>query len=167
MRGLARAGWLALVTAIAFAAPAAADESTSPVVLRWLETLPVGQAVVDTGEARHAFTVWVASTPWQKAHGLMHVKSLAPDRGMLFLLGEPQYASFWMHNTFVALDLVFIGEDGRIVNIVERAEPLTTTPRLSTAPVTRVLEIAGGTAGRLGIRPGQRVEFRLSPGAAD
>lgn len=167
MRIPLRACGLALAAALAVAAPATADESTSPAVLRWLETLPVAEAVVDTGEARTAFTVWVASTPWQKAHGLMHVKSLDPDRGMLFLLGGPEYASFWMRNTYVSLDLLFIGADRRIVNIIERAEPLTTTPRVSTAPVTRVLEVLAGTAERLGIRPGHTVEVRLPPGVAN
>jgi len=161
--------WLAIAAALWLAVPAAALGANEPVVeqggarTRWLEALPTREVVVDTGDARHAFKAWVASTPWQKARGLMHVRSLEPDRGMLFLLGHPEYASFWMRDTYISLDLLFIDEHGRIVNIIERAEPLTTTPRLSTAPVTHVLEILAGTSERLGIRAGHRVEIGEPP----
>jgi len=157
--------WRALAAALWLALPVAALAASDPVVeqggarTRWLESMPTREVVVDTGEARHAFKAWVASTPWQKARGFMHVHSIEPDRGMLFLLGQPQYASFWMRDTYISLDLLFIDEEGRVVNIIERAEPLTTTPLLSTAPVTHVLEILAGTSERLGIRAGQRVEI--------
>ena len=152
--------WLALVAAIWLAIPGAgAGEANDAVVTRWLEGLPTREVLVHTGESRHTFEAWVASTPWQKARGLMYVRSLDPDRGMLFLLGQPEYASFWMRNTYVSLDLLFIDDRGRIVNIIERAEPLSTAPLLSTAPVTYVLEIPGGSSERLGIRAGHRVEI--------
>lgn len=150
---------LALVAAAWLALPATALEVNDPVVMRWLDRLPTLEVVIDTGEARNTLRVWVASTPWQKARGLMHVRSLEPDRGMLFLLGQPQYASFWMRDTYLSLDLLFIDGQGRIVNIIERAEPLTTMPLLSTAPVTYVLEVGAGTTERLGIRAGHRVEI--------
>jgi uncharacterized membrane protein (UPF0127 family) len=152
--------WLALVAAIWLATPGAgAGEANDPLVTRWLEGLPTREVLVDTGEARHAFEAWVASTPWQKARGLMYVTSLDPDRGMLFLLGRPEYASFWMRNTYISLDLLFIDDRGRIVNIIERAEPLSTAPLLSTAPVTCVLEIPGGMSERLGIQAGHHIEI--------
>jgi uncharacterized membrane protein (UPF0127 family) len=165
MRRAGSGAWLALAAALWLAAPAGAGDANDPLVTqggtraRWLEALPTWEVVVDTGESRHAFQAWVARTPWQKVRGLMHVRSLDPERGMLFLLGHPEYASFWMRDTYVSLDLLFIDEQGRIVNIIERAEPLTTMPLLSTAPVTHVLEILAGTSERLGIRAGHRVEI--------
>ncbi len=150
---------LALVAAAGLALTATAVEVNDPVVMRWLDRLPTREVVIDTGEAQIHFRAWVASTPWQKARGLMHVQSLDPDRGMLFVLGQPQYASFWMRDTYLSLDLLFIDGQGRIVNIIEHTEPLTTIPLLSTAPVTHVLEILAGTSERLGIRAGDRVEI--------
>jgi uncharacterized membrane protein (UPF0127 family) len=76
---------------------------------------------------------------------------------MLFLYDSPQFAYFWMQNTYVSLDLLFIAPDGRIVNIAEYTTPLSTRLIESEAPVAAVLEVIAGTAGRLGLRAGDRV----------
>jgi uncharacterized membrane protein (UPF0127 family) len=111
------------------------------------------------GDAKtHVFRAWVADTPQARARGLMYVRELPPDRAMLFRYELPQFASFWMKNTYIPLDLIFVAPDGRIVNIIENARPLSLAPLESTAPVTQVLEVAGGTAARLGIRPGHTLE---------
>ena len=87
----------------------------------------------------------------------MFVRELAPDRGMLFLYDFPQFAYFWMQNTYISLDLLFVGPDGRIVTIAEYTTPLSTRLIESEAPVTAVLEVIAGTADRLGLRAGDRM----------
>ena len=128
-----------------------------------LERFPQSIVEIASGEARHRFEVWVAETPARHAQGLMWVRSLDPERGMLFVYDEPAFRSYWMGNTYVSLDLMFIAADGRILNIVERATPLSTDPLLSRGPVTMVLEVVGGTAERLGIRPGDRLAYPAPP----
>jgi uncharacterized protein len=121
------------------------------------QTLPRGDVTVVAGSGRHVFHVEIAATPEQMAQGLMYRKSLAPDAGMLFDYGSPQPASFWMKNTLIPLDMIFIAPDGRILNIHERAVPGSLDPIPSAGPVRGVLEVNGGTASRLGIKPGDRV----------
>ena len=107
----------------------------------------------------HAFTVDVAATPEQQETGLMFVKRLAPDRGMIFPYDPPQEVSFWMHNTLIPLDMVFIRADGTIARIAT-ARALDDTPVPSGEPIVAVLEIAGNRAAELGIAPGDKVEWR-------
>ncbi len=99
------------------------------------------------------FTVEVAASPQQQERGLMFRKSLAPDRGMIFPYTPPQHVAFWMKNTLIPLDMVFIREDGTIARIAT-AKPLDQTPVPSGEPVVAVLEIAGGRAAQLGIKAG-------------
>lgn len=105
----------------------------------------------------HRFEVELAVTPGDKARGLMFRQSLAPDAGMLFLYQRPQPISFWMRNTLIPLDIVFIGTDGRISRIHARARPLDETPIPSGGPILAVLEIPGGRAAALGLAIGDRV----------
>jgi uncharacterized membrane protein (UPF0127 family) len=109
-----------------------------------------------TGE--HRFTVEVAATPEQQERGLMFVRSLAPDRGMIFPYDPPQQVSFWMKNTLIPLDMIFIRADGTIARIAT-AKPLDETPVPGGEPITAVLEIAAGRAAELGIRAGDKVEW--------
>ena len=90
----------------------------------------------------------------------MYRKVVPPNRGMLFPFANELVASFWMKNTLIPLDLIFIRSDGTIARITT-AEPLSLSPLISGEPVTSVLEIAGGRAAELGIAPGDRVEFTL------
>jgi uncharacterized membrane protein (UPF0127 family) len=101
----------------------------------------------------HHFTVDVAATPEQQERGLMFVKSLRPDRGMLFPYDPPQDVAFWMHNTLIPLDILYIRSDGTIVRIT-KAKALDETPLPSGQPVAAVLEIRSGRAGELGIKEG-------------
>ncbi len=109
-----------------------------------------------TGE--HRFTVEVAATPEQQERGLMFVRSLAPDRGMIFPYDPPQQVSFWMKNTLIPLDMIFIRADGTIARIAT-AKPLDETPVPGGEPIAAVLEIAAGRAAELGIRAGDKVEW--------
>ena len=110
---------------------------------------------------RHAFQVELARNDAERAQGLMFRRNLAADRGMLFDFGRVQPISMWMQNTYVPLDMVFIRPDGTIARIAENAEPLSTRAISSGEPVLAVLEVIGGTASRLGLKPGDRVEHPL------
>jgi uncharacterized membrane protein (UPF0127 family) len=114
---------------------------------------------IRSGQRHHQFTAEVARTPQEQAQGLMHRQSLAPDRGMLFPYAPPQPASFWMKNTLIPLDIIFIRPDGTIARIAANTVPLSLEPVPSLEPVSAVLEIAGGRAAELGIKEGDRVSW--------
>ncbi len=118
--------------------------------------------VVTRDGTRHDFTVELALTGQQMARGLMHREELAPDAGMLFVFPQ-RVASFWMKNTLIPLDMLFIDRRGRVVHIAERTTPLSERGISSRRPVIAVLELAGGTAERLGIEPGATVESPALP----
>lgn len=107
---------------------------------------------------RFAFRVEVADTPQTRSRGLMFRERMAPEEGMLFLFDRLEVASFWMKNTPLSLDLFFIGPKGRILDMHQRAVPRSTRSITSKMPVAAVLEVLAGTAARLGIRIGDRVE---------
>ncbi|NAZ37894.1 DUF192 domain-containing protein [Rubellimicrobium sp. CFH 75288] len=106
------------------------------------------------GFGRAAFTVEVADDAPSRAQGLMHVESLGPYEGMLFVYDAPQSVAFWMENTLIPLDMIFAGADGTVTRIHENAIPLDRTPIPGGEDVQFVLEVNGGTAARLGIAPG-------------
>jgi uncharacterized membrane protein (UPF0127 family) len=106
----------------------------------------------------HKFTVEVASSPDQQERGLMFRQSLDGDRGMIFPYDPPQEVAFWMKNTLIPLDIVFIAPDGKIARIT-RGEPMDITPLPSGVPISSVLEIRGGRAAELGIREGDLVSW--------
>ena len=105
----------------------------------------------------HAFQVEMAITSEEKEHGLMFRRELPDGHGMLFDFGVDQPVAFWMKNTYIPLDMLFIRSDGRILRIAENTEPLSERNIPSGGPVRAVLEVIGGTAKKLGIAPGDRV----------
>lgn len=113
---------------------------------------------INSGGKIHPFDVEVMRTEPEHERGMMFRRSLAPDKGMLFEFKTEKVASFWMQNTYVPLDMVFIRADGTIHRIEKRAEPLSTKAISSGGPVTGVLEILAGTADAIGLKPGDRVE---------
>lgn len=114
---------------------------------------------ITSGAKTHTFTVEIASTPPQQAKGLMFRTELPDDRGMIFPFGEDRMASFWMKNTVIPLDIIFIRGDGRIENVAANTVPYSTIPVESTGPVTAVLELRGGLSAELGIKAGDRVSW--------
>ena len=122
-----------------------------------LEQVPL--TVTTTAGKTHRFTVEVARTEAQQAQGLMNRESLAPDRGMIFPYDPPVAASFWMKNTLIPLDIIFIRADGTIARIEANTAPLSLEPVAAGELVGAVLELAGGRAAELGITPGARVEW--------
>ncbi len=111
---------------------------------------------------RLAFTVEIADTPEAQRRGLMYRDHLPEDQGMLFVYRAPVFVSFWMKNTQIPLDLIFIAQDGKITGIKNMARPYDESPIPSGAPVKAVLEIKGGLAERLGITKGDRVMWSQS-----
>ena len=107
------------------------------------------------------FTVEIAKTEQERATGLMYRKELAEGRGMLFDFSPEQQVSMWMKNTFIPLDMIFVRSDGRILRIAENTEPQSEKIIPSGGLVKGVIEIAGGTAKKLGIAPGDRVGHPL------
>jgi len=116
-----------------------------------------------TMRGRVKFTVELAVTKAEQERGLMFRKALAPDRGMLFPYKPPQRAAFWMKNTLIPLDIIYIAPDGRVLSIARNAVPHDLTPIPSGGVIGGVLEIAGGRAAQLGILPGDRVLNKIFP----
>ncbi len=105
----------------------------------------------------HVLSVEMAIDPREQAIGLMFRPSVPPDGGMLFDWGRPRVSQMWMRNTIVSLDMIFIGQDGRIRTIVERTIPQSLAVTDSKVPVRATLEVAAGTCSRLEINVGDRV----------
>lgn len=120
--------------------------------------------IVAHGHRDH-FDVWIANTPARQEQGLMFVRDLPASEGMLFPEASPQVANFWMKNTFIPLDMVFVGEDGRIAKIIANAHPFSLDVLSSEVPVIAVIEIRGGEAQQLGMRVGDKVSWKTG-GAA-
>lgn len=112
----------------------------------------------------HAFSVELAATEAEREKGLMYRKSLPEGQGMLFDFYRDQEVGFWMKNTYIPLDMIFIRGDGRILRIAENTEPLSEKIVPSNGPVRAVLEVIGGTARKLGIAPGDRVAHPIFKG---
>ncbi len=121
-----------------------------------LQTLEIASA-----SGVHSFAVEIADNDADRAKGLMYRKELPEGRGMLFDFHREQDVSFWMQNTYIPLDMIFIRGDGRIVRIAENTEPLSTRLIPSGGPVLAVLEVIGGTARKLGIKPGDQVSHPI------
>jgi len=159
----------ALLGALALAgcspAGAAPDAQSAPTAQAQASVDPdSGLTLIDvtivSGDARHSFVTELADTPEAQAKGMMFRTSMGEFEGMLFPSGTPQPRSFWMRNTPLPLDIIFIGPDSRITNI-EPGVPYLEDSVSSDGPALAVFEIAGGRSEELGIGPGDLVEFEL------
>ncbi|MGZ8312471.1 MAG: DUF192 domain-containing protein [Allosphingosinicella sp.] len=112
------------------------------------------------GGRTHRFTVEVARTSEEQGRGLMFRESLGPNEGMIFPFAAPQPASFWMRNTLIPLDMLFVRQDGTIARIAANTVPLSEESVRSGEPVIAVLELRGGRSAELGINAGDRVTWR-------
>jgi uncharacterized membrane protein (UPF0127 family) len=117
--------------------------------------------VIVTASGRHPFRVELARTEAQREQGLMFRRSMPADRGMLFDFKTPQSVMMWMKNTYIPLDMVFMGRDGRVTHIAANAEPLSETIIPSDGPAFAVLELNGGVAQQIGLKNGDRIENAL------
>lgn len=112
-------------------------------------------------DGRHIFAVEVMRNDADRARGLMYRRAMAPDHGMLFDFQASAPVAMWMKNTYLPLDMLFIRADGSIAKIAADTEPLSTKVIPSNEPVLSVLELNAGTAGRLKLRAGDRVEHPM------
>lgn len=150
-------GLLAATIALAMVAACSAsqadgNDSSLPQVLR----IPV---TIDSEKGAIVFQAEIADSPEERSRGLMFRKALGRKEGMLFLFPSERHQSFWMRNTLIPLDMIFIRADRTILGIVENAVPETDTSRSVPGESQFVLEINGGVSGTEGIRTGQTVSF--------
>jgi uncharacterized membrane protein (UPF0127 family) len=143
---------LAIIAAIA-SVPACKTASTPA---------PTSIVTIDTGEWKIPFKVELATTDAEQQKGLMFRAHMDPDAGMLFVFDRDSVHTFWMKNTLIPLDMLFISSDQTIVGIVENATPQTETPRAVGLPSRYVLEINGGLSSRYGFRAGQAVQLPMA-----
>ena len=129
-------------------------------ILAWAQAFEPLTIVTKAGQ-QHAFQVEVARNEADRAQGLMYRRSMAPDRGMLFDFARVEPVSMWMQNTYISLDMLFIRPDGTIARIAENTEPLSTRTITSGEPVVGVLELVAGSAKRLGLQAGDRVQHPI------
>jgi uncharacterized membrane protein (UPF0127 family) len=122
-------------------------------------TFKTSTLTIDTAGGAQHFTIELALTEPEQEQGLMYRRSLAPDAGMLFIFSKTKTAVFWMKNTYIPLDMLFIAGDGHVADIHERAIPLSEALIASKTPVRAVLELNGGTVARLGIKRGDVVHY--------
>ena len=121
------------------------------------QVLPKSELVLESGDKDFTFQVELAKEPEERRVGLMHRKEMAPDHGMLFDFGKNAPVAMWMRNTYIPLDMLFISEDGEIVNIAHDTVPHSEAVLSSAGPVRFVLEVPAGTSRLLGIEPGDRI----------
>jgi hypothetical protein len=143
-------------TARAQAPAAAASAANARHPVSGLEVIDL---VVERGKKKLAFKVELAASPEAQARGLMFRTELGDFEGMIFPSGTPQPRSFWMKNTPLSLDIIFIGPDGRILNIAADTVPYSLDSVTSNGPASAVLELRAGRAKALGIVPGDRVIY--------
>ena len=132
----------------------AEDNDRSGVVPQSLET---SNLVIFSGADVQRFTVELADEPAERRQGLMFRRSMDADHGMLFLFDRPQRVTMWMKNTYISLDILFLQQDGVIVNIAHDTEPESLSQIASKGRVLGVLELSAGTTERLEIKPGDQV----------
>lgn len=111
------------------------------------------------------FEVWVADTKARAEQGLMYVRDLPAERGMVFPLAPPRIENMWMKNTYIELDMLFVAADGHVSKIIERARPLSLDTLSSDEPVSAVIELRGGEVRRLGLRVGDLASWKPADGA--
>jgi uncharacterized membrane protein (UPF0127 family) len=126
------------------------------------ELTPLQPLTLVTAKGPRRLMVEDADTETEREIGLMCRTRMAPDRGMLFDFRKPtDNVAFWMRNTLIPLDIVFIRPDGRVLSIARNARPLDDTPLPAGGRIRGVLELAGGRAAALGLKPGDRVQHRI------
>ena len=151
---MSRRSWRSQV-AIAFAAAFAFAVAATLVKAALAD--PLEDLTISTRTGDHPFSVEIAATPEARERGLMDRRFMPMDRGMLFEFERDGSVAFWMKNTYIPLDMVFIARNGRVTRVVDRAEPLSETPIPSGGPCAAVLELNGGVAAQIGLKTGDTV----------
>lgn len=160
MPPLAHRGRLFSLVAVTALFLAGAVQAQAPQAIPPVDGRPT-EVTVHTTTGDHVFTVEWALTPEQRQIGLMFRTEMAEDHGMVFDFFTEQNVSFWMRNTIIPLDMVFIKDDGTVVNVAEMTTPFSLDGVPAAAPVRYVLEVVGGTADRIGLEPGDTIDLVL------
>jgi uncharacterized membrane protein (UPF0127 family) len=178
LRGLLAATVALSMTSACAAEPAAAAKSPPPpataqpaaatpapcAALKGAKPAGFERLDVITATGCASFYVEIADDDAEREQGLMFRKSLAPDRGMLFDFHSPREVAFWMHNTLIPLDIIYVQADGTVLSIARNAMPLSDAPIPSGGPILGVLELPGGRAAEIGLLPGDQIKHRMFPG---
>ncbi len=123
--------------------------------------LPRSDLLVETASSQFRFEVEIADDPSERAEGLMYRETMADNAGMLFLYPAPQQVQFWMKNTPMSLDILFVRADGTIARIAERTTPFSQDMIASGEEVSAVLEVKAGMMHQLGVRVGDRLKHPI------
>jgi uncharacterized membrane protein (UPF0127 family) len=153
-----------MLLTLAVSVYAAGQPASAPIEARLepLSNFPQTTLSILTPDARqHVFNIWLADTEAHREQGLMFVKSLEPNTGMLFIFDEPQVVTMWMKNTLISLDMVFIDKNGHVTRVIENAKPLSLEILSSKESASAVLELKGGVAKTLGIHAGALVKYSV------
>jgi uncharacterized membrane protein (UPF0127 family) len=139
--------------------PLAAKEWTprEPLNPKSAQALPESPLTVSSGGKSHRFTVELADDDTERGIGLMHRGQMADDHGMLFDFETPRRVAFWMRNTFIPLDMLFLKSDGEVVSIIENVTPHSEDTVGPSRPVRAVLELNAGLVKKLGLKVGDMV----------
>ena len=152
---LSGSAWLATVLTL-FVTGCMAQ--TAPALLE-LDSFPKAKLEILSGKESHRFDIWIAETSRQQEQGLMFVRDLAENRGMLFIAKAPRVFDMWMKNTYIPLDMVFISADGHIAKIAANTTPHSEAIVSSGVVVGAILELKGGEAARRALHPGDKVSW--------
>ena len=158
MKSLRAIGILALLAAPLVGAPAKEWSPREPLNPKNAQSLPESPLIISGAGAPHRFTVELADDDTERGTGLMHRGKMEADHGMLFDFMKPRRVSFWMRNTFIPLDMLFLKSDGEIVSIIENVQPHSEDPVGPDRPVRAVLELNAGIVDKLGIKVGDKVQ---------
>lgn len=150
---IALLGYLALVPGASHAQSAALEE---------LSAFPQTTLTIKSAGTAHEFTVWIANTAAREEQGLMFVRELAADKGMVFVGEQPKVWTMWMRNTYVPLDMLFVAVDGRVVKIAH-AIPHDETTISSDVVVNGVIELQGGISDKLHLKVGDIAKWKAAP----
>ena len=149
---------LLVVGALAWLVSASGRGQSMP--LENLDHFPQASLTIRSQHHVWHFTVWVADTPSRQVQGLMFVRDLPAHQGMIFPMRPARIAQFWMANTYIPLDMLFVAPDGRIEKIAANATPFSLKTISSGSPVEAVIEIQGGLARKLGVEVGARISWK-------
>jgi uncharacterized protein len=155
--------WLLALAGSTLALYAATGHAQAPgAPLEDLSAFPQSTLTISGGGATHPFRIWVANTPAREQQGLMFVRELAPDKGMVFVGESPRVWTMWMRNTYIPLDMLFVAVDGRVVKIAH-AIPHDETIISSDIAVNAVIELQAGISDKLHLKVGDVAKWKDVP----
>ena len=156
---IAAVGCSPLAAGSTSAQQAAAATPAAQLAVHSVSGLTIVPLTVTTASGPHVFKVEVAATPGEQERGLMFRSVMGADEGMIFPMDPPRRTAFWMKNTVIPLDIIFIGADHKVLNVAANAVPYDLSPLPSDGDAAAVLELIGGRAAQIGLKPGDMVNW--------